>query len=378
MDVLFVMPNWDSPSELWMHRMIGMMDEQVDTIACFDPKSKYYKGKIPTLNLHDRSLYARVRGKLNRPSKEDLRSYMNKVVQATIKKKGIKKLFIHYLTSIIDLKKTLENVDIPIYVHCHGFDVMWDRLNSNGVLLHPESYVREVKALSNKITFIANSEYTAGRLREIDIKDEHIIIKSYGVEYPLKPKIREKRDKLKILYLGRFTDFKGPDMVVQAFDLARRKGMNAELIMAGDGPLMFTCEVLRRRSVYKDDIHFLGVTDATTGIKLRDQADIFTAHNCKGIFSNQEEALGVSILEAMSAALPVVSGRNGALVETVANQETGILVEPGSVEEHAEAFLQLANNYDLRISMGVAGWERVKSGFSYNLEKKILSNIFGN
>ncbi|MCH8923254.1 MAG: glycosyltransferase, partial [Planctomycetes bacterium] len=71
-----------------------------------------------------------------------------------------------------------------------------------------------------------------------------------------------------------------------------------------------------------------------TGERLRAEADIFTAHNCTGPITRQEEAFGVSIVEAMAAGLPVVSGRSGSLPEIVEDRVDGILVEPGDREAH--------------------------------------------
>ncbi|MEM9829415.1 MAG: glycosyltransferase [Bacteroidota bacterium] len=375
MSVLFIMPNWYSPSELWLHRMINMMEDEINTIACYNPAKKKYNGKIPAVNLFDCSFLARVKNKLNLTQQGNNVNYRG--LNSVIKRNNIKKIFIHYLTSVVNLSKLIETSEIPVYIHCHGYDVIWDRKKRSGELIHPEDYVDMVRSLSDKVFFIANSHYTANKLKQIEIKEERIIVKSYGVATPPSPTIRSNKGKLKILYLGRFVDFKGPDLVIQAFDRAKKEGLNAELIMAGDGRLMFSCDLLKRRSAYSDDIHFLGETDAITGDRLRQEADIFTAHNCTGVLSNQEEALGVSVLEAMSASLPVISGRNGALTETVVENETGILVEPGDIDEHARAFLKLAQDIELRNTMGAAGWQRVKDYYSYEIEQQKLKNIFG-
>jgi len=121
----------------------------------------------------------------------------------------------------------------------------------------------------------------------------------------------------------------------------------------------------------------LGSVDAVAGDRLRMNADLFTAHNRTGPLSRQEEAYGVSIVEAMASALPVVTGRSGGVEETVVHGETGILLTSGDVEAHAEAFLQLADNPKLRHQMGEAGWCRAKNHFSWEQERDTLRKIMG-
>src|SRR5690606_33177261 len=121
--------------------------------------------------------------------------------------------------------------------------------------------------------------------------------------------------EVQILYLGRLVDCKGPDLTIQAFSLACEQGLRGKLTIAGDGPLLAECEQLRAVSPFAHCIQLLGSVDEPTAERLRTEADIFTAHNRKGPYTNQEEAFGVSFVEAMAAALPIVSGANGSLPE---------------------------------------------------------------
>jgi glycosyltransferase involved in cell wall biosynthesis len=183
--------------------------------------------------------------------------------------------------------------------------------------------------------------------------------------------------ELTILYLGRLVDFKGPEQVIRAFDVACKKGLNARLVLAGDGPLRVTCELLKRDLEYGHKIEIPGEMSWEKGQTLFLQADIFTAHNRKGPLTNQEEAFGVSIVEAMAHGIPVITGSNGGCTETIVHNETGILVEPGDIEAHAEAFLLLGKNADLRIKMGEKGRERVLVNYSPERERKRLLQIYG-
>ena len=137
------------------------------------------------------------------------------------------------------------------------------------------------------------------------------------------------------------------------------------------------CERAMQESDYGDRIEMVGVVDADTGDRLRREADLFTAHNRIGPVSRQEEAFGVSIVEAMAAGIPVVAGNSGSLPEIVEDGVQGILVEPGDIEAHAEAFLKLARDPNLRARMGRAGWDRARKHFTVEREIATLREILG-
>jgi glycosyltransferase involved in cell wall biosynthesis len=278
----------------------------------------------------------------------------------------------------VEFKNYFMTANKPLFIHCHGYDITWDLrdMKTPEKLFHPKDYKRSIIELSSIAIFIANSKYTFNKLLEIGVPENKIRLKYFGVLLPAAKTYNNKETDKNILFLGRLVDFKGPDIVIEAFNLASERGLRANLIIAGDGPLKISCELLKRRSKFSERIHLIGEVDVKTADELRKNADIFTAHNCKGLLSHQEEAFGVSIIEAMAAELPVISAKSGALEETVLNGETGILVEQFDIERHAEAFLKLANNKYLRREMGKKARERVMKYFSIELEKQRLNEIF--
>jgi glycosyltransferase involved in cell wall biosynthesis len=70
-------------------------------------------------------------------------------------------------------------------------------------------------------------------------------------------------------------------------------------------------------------------------------------------------------VEAMATGLPVVAARVGGVVESVVDQQTGILVEPDSSEALAAAINRLLTDDDLRERMGLAAREHIVNRFSW-------------
>jgi glycosyltransferase involved in cell wall biosynthesis len=73
------------------------------------------------------------------------------------------------------------------------------------------------------------------------------------------------------------------------------------------------------------------------------------------VLSTNFEALPISILEAMRAALPVVATDVGGVAESVRHEETGLLVSRGDVPGLRDALARLIAAPALRVAMGTAG-----------------------
>lgn len=76
------------------------------------------------------------------------------------------------------------------------------------------------------------------------------------------------------------------------------------------------------------------------------------------------EGLGVSLLQASAAAVPIIATRAGGIPEAIEHGLTGLLIEPGDTAGLRDAILTLLDAQDLRRAMGLAGRQRAMSEFS--------------
>ncbi|MCZ4304747.1 glycosyltransferase [Zoogloeaceae bacterium G21618-S1] len=76
------------------------------------------------------------------------------------------------------------------------------------------------------------------------------------------------------------------------------------------------------------------------------------------------EGLGVSLLQASAARVPIIASRAGGMPEAVVDGENGVLIEVGDVTALATAMNHLLGDADLRKQMGDAGWTMVMHDFS--------------
>lgn len=85
------------------------------------------------------------------------------------------------------------------------------------------------------------------------------------------------------------------------------------------------------------------------------------------------EGLGVSLIEASLAGVPVIATNAGGMPEIVRHGQNGMIVEPGSAEELAEAIKMLLSDPKMAKEMGEMGRRLVLDEF--NVEKMVEGNL---
>ncbi len=358
--------------------MIEILQDHIVLIAAYNAEDSW-NNKIPAFNLGPttdrRRIWIRAIDKILNRSSEKRETTRALLTQCRLL--GVDKVLFNFATMPLEMGEFTKRCNAEIFVHCHGFDVAFDgRVDTwPHHRIHDDRYKANLLELSKRATFISNSNFTTANLVSIGIPASKIQQKYFGVACSDKFTPHEETKRLVILQLGRLVDLKGPDMTIRAFEHARTKGLDAELILAGDGPLMVTCELLKRRSAYADDIKIMGPVGRAKAAELISCADIFTTHLNKGLLTNREEAFGVVFIEAMAAGLPIVAGKSGAINETVVDGKTGLLFEPGDLDSQAAAFIRLGNDMNMRNWMGKNAWRLARERFSIDMEKNELWRI---
>ena len=151
--------------------------------------------------------------------------------------------------------------------------------------------------------------------------------------------------KLNLLFLSRLEPRTGLDLMLQAFDIVKRRQPHVRLIVVGDGPRRAECEAMVPRA-YAHDVDFVGPVLAERASYYR-TADIYCAPISKASF-------GMTLLEAMASATPIVATENAGYIDLLGPDE-GILVPHRDPQRFADAILPLLADKDRRAKMGQAG-----------------------
>jgi len=372
--VVTVVQRYNNVSEPWLARMIAGLGSECVGVA---GRSRLGGGddglSPPFLRLRTRSILHRILPKpLRRFSPVRPAALLEKFVHDL----NADRILCHYGTVADETREAWDRIRLPLFVYFHGYDLMFDLVDQDGSgkLSHSLGYRERIVRLSERATFIANSEFSRGRLIAAGVSPDRVIVNYLGV-VPSGDPPRERTGRPQILFVGRFVDCKGPDFTIQAFNLLRAQGCDAELTMVGDGPLRSKCLQMAAESPFATDIHLPGSEDHQTVKRRFEEASIFTMHSIKGPISKQEEAFGVAFLDAMSVGVPVVSGRSGGVPEIVEDGVNGFLFEPGDIQAHAERLLLLLRDRSLARNLGTAAQYSVAQKFSQQKSTEGLIRI---
>jgi glycosyltransferase involved in cell wall biosynthesis len=157
-------------------------------------------------------------------------------------------------------------------------------------------------------------------------------------------------DKLLVSWFGRMTEIKRVDELLRSFAALRAQGVDADLLLVGDGPLRPSLERSARELDVAPNVHFTG---------FRSEVAPYYAASDIVALSSANEGTPVSIIEAQAAGLPVVATDVGGVRDIVVDGETGFLVPRSASSEFADRLARLATDSALRVVMGERGRERV-------------------
>ena len=154
--------------------------------------------------------------------------------------------------------------------------------------------------------------------------------------------------------VSRLVPDKGLDDALAAFARLQAGNPDTLLVIAGDGPLERPLKAHAAALGIANAIRWLGWHDNVP--ELLSAFDIFCLPTLR-------EGFGYAFLEAQAMGLPVVATNIEPLTETMAPNETALLVPPHSPAAVAAALEQLVRDAALRTALGARGRQRVRDLF---------------
>ena len=265
------------------------------------------------------------------------------------------------------LRRACMRAKVSLYVHFHGFDAT--------KLARSAHWRRHYRRLFRDATgVIVPSDFLAGRLRDLGCPQDKLHLSPNGIDSSLF-RLGE-RSPHRIITVSRLVPVKGPLQTIEAFARVHQRFPNAHLDVVGDGALLDECMSLANNLGLRDAITFHGAKPASFVADLMAQSGIYAQHSVT-TEDGQTEAFGIAPLEAGACGLPVVATRSGGITETVADGETGLLVEEHDVDGMAAAMLSLLNDPERAEAMGRAGRARVEARFTHERTAVRLREIMG-
>jgi glycosyltransferase involved in cell wall biosynthesis len=206
---------------------------------------------------------------------------------------------------------------------------------------------------------VSTSRYSRARIVEAyGVPVAKVVIVPELIDLPAwetetRPQGGTEADPPAILTVAHMYPRKNLGLLLKAFARLRDAGVAFQGWIVGNGPSRQVWERLRDSLALQDRVTFLGTLSRRQLVERYRRAAIFC-------LPSRQEGFGIVFLEAMACGKPVVAARAGAVPETVADGECGLLLDPDDPEALARALTALLRDPDLRQEMGEAGRRMVK------------------
>ncbi|WP_295404159.1 glycosyltransferase [uncultured Thiocystis sp.] len=173
-----------------------------------------------------------------------------------------------------------------------------------------------------------------------------------------------------VLFLGRLHHKKGLDILVPAFDQVRRSLPHARLAIVGPANDDYGDQVrawVRERGLEQAVVF----VEFLTGIELVQayvDADVF-------VLPSYTENFGMTVVESMACALPVIISRHVNIHHEVTEEGAGLVTECDA-DEVARAILELLNDPERRQRLGENGRRAAQSRYTWPRIVDLLSEEY--
>lgn len=204
----------------------------------------------------------------------------------------------------------------------------------------------------------------------LSLIDNAIALGDYEVDYSqaeAKQKLGVDEDAFLIAGVGRLSDEKGFDLLIQAVAELSKIGKNIALRIAGDGAFRDALQQQIRQLNLGTRIELLGfVADPRV---LYQACDTF-------VLSSFREGLPNVVLEAMAMKRAVVSTRVAGIPKLVVDGDNGLLIHAGDHEQIKDAVQLLFEDSAKRERIAASGYETVASKFSFEVRMDKIAAIY--
>lgn len=165
----------------------------------------------------------------------------------------------------------------------------------------------------------------------------NVVVISNGIKIPSE-RVQWDNNICKYLFLGVLIPRKGVgDLLDAVAQIKKNKNINGlQFLIAGTGECEDSLKEKTDRLNLNSNVKFLGWIDGKEKENLIRSCQIMVS-------PSYNEGLPVSILEAMSYGMPVISTDVGDISSIVTDGDNGILFDPGDINSLANAILNLSN-----------------------------------
>lgn len=174
-------------------------------------------------------------------------------------------------------------------------------------------------------------------------------------------------------HVGQFVPWKNQTGFIEAASRLARELPEARFLLVGD-------DIFGRDSRYKNDlldrIKNSPIADKVSFLGWQKQMDCVWAKIDCLVHTAEREPFGRVVIEAMAHKVPVIAADRCGPAEIIRNGRTGILFEPGDVEQLTEAMLKIARDRTFAAAIAQGAERQVLSNFTADKTAAGIEQIY--
>lgn len=210
---------------------------------------------------------------------------------------------------------------------------------------------RRMEPLTDKYICVSKFDYNIGIRDKVITDPKKACVIYNGIAYKEKNINKEPSFPINFIMTARFSKQKDQLSLIKAF----KNTKNCTLTFIGDGPTMSEAQKLVLKYDLKKRVNFFGFQKDVD--KYLSQSDVF-------VLSTHYEGLPISIIEAMSHAMPIIASNVGGNSELVSEGENGFLT--ANTNDIYKAIMIFVKHPELISKMGIVSLENYQSKFTLN------------
>ncbi|GGP14058.1 glycosyltransferase family 4 protein [Oceanobacillus neutriphilus] len=238
---------------------------------------------------------------------------------------------------------------IQNWLFYYPIERMLSRYTDTLILINQEDYhlARTHKFKAGSIEHVHGVGVDTEKYKPVHENKKRELRKSFGYN----------ADDLLLFYAAEFNKNKNQQLLLHAMALLKDKVPNAKLLLAGEGPLLKSCQQLAHQLGVSGVVNFLGFRKDIN--QILPMCDI-------GVASSLREGLPVNIMEAMACGLPVIAVDNRGHRELIENGKHGWIISHPNAVKFANKLIQVSNITEPGLTFGKRAREKIESVYTIN------------
>ena len=202
-------------------------------------------------------------------------------------------------------------------------------------------------------------------------KIKHYLPKQVKTDFiynPIPMQIQQTNYDKYFLYAAYFTENKGCDIFLKAFAQITKNYPDWKIIMCGTGDIKLVKRLIKEYKL-ENKVEMPGWIEG-------ERKHLLFTHAGAYCMTSYQEGLPMSVLEAISYGIPVISTPVGCLPEVLQHEHSVLFFDFGNFEELAICMERIINDYNLRNQLSNEGYSIAQSCFSVNKITQKLETIY--